>query len=264
MVFAVTGMAVAQGVVRKPSTVKPSGQIVMVPSQATDNAEFISLGTAVDPTSGKVVEGYAIIHYKNNFAKPPWAGGGSKKTKSSCYSFFAKDAKWKEVELWIMNPANSEGLSSSFLLGNLTGDIDKWEDAANFDILGNGSLTTSTLSVDMDAPDGNNEVYFADVSTVDAIAVTVVWGIFGGPPFARELTEWDMVFDDTDYDWSSTGEAGKMDFENIATHELGHAVGMSHPENSCTEETMYWLADFGETKKQTLNQGDIDGVGKLY
>ena len=55
-----------------------------------------------------------------------------------------------------------------------------------------------------------------------------------------------------------------MDFENIATHELGHAMGMAHPADSCTEETMYRFASSGETKKRTLNAGDIAGIKGLY
>lgn len=76
--------------------------------------------------------------------------------------------------------------------------------------------------------------------------------------------EWDQVYDDVDFDWSDNGEAGKMDFEEIATHELGHAVGLGHPEDSCTEETMYRYASLGETKKRDLNTGDIAGIATLY
>jgi len=32
----------------------------------------------------------------------------------------------------------------------------------------------------------------------------------------------------------------------------------------CTEETMYRFATEGETKKRTLNTGDITGIKKLY
>ena len=55
-----------------------------------------------------------------------------------------------------------------------------------------------------------------------------------------------------------------MDFENIATHELGHSFGMGHPDSTCIEETMYAYADFGETKKRVLNAGDIAGIQELY
>ena len=58
------------------------------------------------------------------------------------------------------------------------------------------------------------------------------------------------------------GLPNAMDFLNIATHEIGHAVAMDHPSDLCTEETMYAYADYGETKKRTLNAGDITGIGK--
>lgn len=253
----------------------PSTSGILTLPQAADNSTVISLGTAVDPQSGKVVEGFAIIHPKKGYHHKPdhsKGSGGNGDRESKCFSFLAKGAKWKSVEPWVVNTSNNAGLDGSFVFNNLTADIAKWEDAADgtvgdgssVNILGNGSTTSNTLVADTSSPDGQNEVYFADVSSSGAIAVTIVWGIFGGPPFARELVEWDQIYDDVDFDWSSIGEAGKMDFENIATHELGHSVGLGHPDDSCAEETMYRFADFGETKKQTLEAGDIAGTSSLY
>jgi hypothetical protein len=48
------------------------------------------------------------------------------------------------------------------------------------------------------------------------------------------------------------------------THEIGHAAGLDHPANTCTQETMYAYVDFGETHKRTLNNGDIAGINSLY
>jgi len=234
---------------------------------AANHSPVISLGSAIDPQSGKLVEGYAIVHYAkggNSGGKP---GGGT-----AYYAFLAKGAKWKTVEPWLMNPANASGLDGTTLFNDTAADISKWEDAADgamgggsIDILGSGTETTDSLSADLNAPDGTNEVYFADVSDPGAIAVTIVWGIFGGPPQGRELTEWDQVYDDVGYNWSLSGEAGKMDFENIATHELGHSVGLADLYSSaCSEQTMYGYATYGETKKQTLESGDIAGISKLY
>ena len=74
-----------------------------------------------------------------------------------------------------------------------------------------------------------------------------------------------MVLNDVDYACSATGEATKMDLDNIVTHELCHAVGMGDLyDSACGEETMYGYATYGETKKQTLNAGDIAGISKLY
>ena len=125
-------------------------------------------------------------------------------------------------------------------------------------------MTTDILTAEAVSPDSNNEVFFADVDGAGAIAVTIVWGIFSGPISNRKLVEWDQIYDDVDFDWSSSGEAGKMDFGNIATHEVGHAAGMGHPGDSCTEETMYRFASNGETKKRDLNSGDIAGIKALY
>ena len=218
-----------------------------------------SLGKAKD-VDGREVEGFAFIDKKKENAKPGSGGNGGIK----CYTFLAKGAKWKVIEPWVANPTNTEGLANDFVFNNLGLDIQKWEDASSTNILGSGSINTSILVADTSSPDGQNEAYFGDVASPGAIAVTIVWGIFSGPPSIRELVEWDQIYDQIDFDWKSTGEAGKMDFENIATHELGHSVGMGHSPDECTEETMYRFASAGETKKRDLNAGDITGISELY
>lgn len=55
-----------------------------------------------------------------------------------------------------------------------------------------------------------------------------------------------------------------MDFLNIDTHELGHAIGLGHPGETCTEKTMFAYADYAEIKKRDLNAGDIAGIRKLH
>jgi hypothetical protein len=246
-----------------------------LPNQANENAfelpetaaevakDVYYLGEARD-VDGRLVEGYAYVYRRDAYAKPPWAGGGNNKG-SSCYQFLSKGAKWKSSEDWVVNSSNSRGLNGSFVLSNLASDIGKWEDAANYNILGDGLSVNYPLIADTVSPDDNNEVYFSNISDPQAIAVTIVWGIWGGPPPGREIVEWDQVYDDVDFDWSSSGEPGKMDFENIATHELGHSVGLADLyESACSEETMFGYAGNGETKKQTLEAGDIQGALELY
>ncbi|MFQ6106841.1 MAG: matrixin family metalloprotease [Thermoplasmata archaeon] len=265
-------------------------QVTTVPDWAAEVAPGVFYLGAVS-SEGAILEGFAIVHYDASVRKPDRACGfgkpgtecgngvcepgenakkcpadcGGNGGTSDCYAFFAKGAKWRTVENWLLNPANDEGLSASFILSNLHYDIGKWEEAAGVDILGTGSFTNQQLEADFYEPDGLNEVYFGDVADPGAIAVTVVWGYFSGPPWARELLEWDQVYDQADYDWSSSGEANKMDFENIATHELGHSVGLDDLYTTdCSEQTMYGYASEGETKKRTLEDGDIAGVKTLY
>src|SRR3989344_5418162 len=236
---------------------------------SADNSPVISLGSAVDPQSGEVVEGYAIVHHKNQAART----GAATKGGPTCYGYMARDAKWKSVGSWVVNGANTRGLVADFVLANLSSDISKWEDASDgvvgnslgADILGEGSLTTDALVADTSAPDGLNEVYFADIEDSSAIAVTIVWGVFGGPPSGRKLVEWEQIYDDITYDWSASDEAEKMDFENIATHELGHSTGLADIyDASCADVTMYGYATEGETSKRDLAPADVTGINKLY
>ena len=259
----VSGIALAQpGKERIPAQTQ-GGATVVVPSHAVEIApDVFSLGTATD-VDGKTVEGYMFIHRKQGNAQPPWAGGAKNGGGLKCYTFLANGAKWKTNEPYIVDPTNTRGLDISFVASNLAADIGKWETASGFNILGD-EIEGIVDGADTSSPDDKNEVYFGNVDSAGAIAVTIVWGIFSGPPSQRKLVEWDQVYDQVDYGWSSAGEAGKMDFENIATHELGHSVGMGHPPSECTEETMYAYAGFGETKKRDLNAGDIAGINELY
>lgn len=258
--------------VRQTASLDTAGtQRTLVLPSAADKAPVIYLGSAVDPQTGEAVEGYALIRYKEEAVR---SANPAKPAKTlQCYAYLSSGAKWRVIEPWVVNPGNMRGLGSEFVFANLGGDIGKWEDAADgvvgnaagVEVLGEGAVTAEALVADQTAPDGNNEVYFANVSTQNAIAVTIVWGVFGGPPAGRKLVEWDQVYDDVDFDWSASGETGKMDFENIATHELGHSVGMADLYTaSCTEETMYGYASTGETKKRDLYTGDVVGVDKLY
>jgi len=113
---------------------------------------------------------------------------------------------------------------------------------------------------------------FANYDDPDVIAVTIIWGYFSGKPSDRRIIEFDILFD-TDFNWGDTGETSEsqlgntsvMDLWNIATHEIGHGLGLSDLyESTCTEVTMYGYSQEGETKKRTLDQADITAIQKLY
>jgi len=273
-------------VLAKPDTMPDKAKKpVVIPAHAVEVAPGVFyLGKALD--KGRIVEGYAfMLKDKKGFGKPTgcnddgkcqgWEdpscadcmGGGNgdpEPDTSSCYGFLAKGAKWKTVEPYLVDPTNTRGLDTTFVTNNLAMDIDKWETASGgYNILGD-EVAGIVDGADLESPDNKNEVYFADVDYEGAIAIAIVWGYFGGPPPFRELVEWDMIFDDVDFDWGIADE-NKMDFENIATHELGHAVGLGDLyDTKCSEQTMHGYASYGETKKRTLEAGDIAGISALY
>lgn len=80
----------------------------------------------------------------------------------------------------------------------------------------------------------------------------------------KQMVRFSMTFNNR-FTWTTTGEVGKFDVQAIATHELGHALGLNHPpDTACSEETMWASAGSGETKKRSLEAGDKAGVATLY
>jgi hypothetical protein len=226
----------------------------------TSDTDVISLGTRPGP-DGRPVQGLQIIHRRQGFGKPPGTPGGGGGGGSTCYAFLASGAKWKAIEGYVVDPDNDEGLNNSDVTDAVADAIGAWESAAGTAIFGGGS--TGNLTLNLSTLNNVNEVAFGNYSTSGVIAVTNVWGYFSGPASRRELVEWDMMID-TDFTWSNSGEPGKMDLLNILTHEIGHAMGLGHPSDSCTEETMFRFADNGETDKRSLEAGDIAGINALY
>jgi hypothetical protein len=251
---------------KTPGTNRP----MFLPATAIEVAPNVfSLGSAQD-VDGRLVEGYAFVDYKEGFHhRPDHAGGPGGGDPpgggtSDCFVVLAKDAKWKVTEDYLLNPANGDGMSDTFVADTFATSVDEWDDEVGFDIFGAGSVTSDTLEADTVTTDGLNEVYF-DTLDPDVVGVTYTWGIFNGRPANRELVEFDMVFNDLDFVWGDADlDNTLMDLNNIAVHELGHALGLGHPEDTCTEESMYRFGEVGETKKRDLNDGDIAGVNELY
>jgi hypothetical protein len=246
---------------RIPVTNSKSGVNVVIPSHAVEVADGVfSLGHAID-VDGRVVEGFMFIKskkdYKKENAKPDWAGGKDKGSgESICYAFMAKGAKWKTTEQYITGNGIDPEITET--------SLNTWDDEVAFDVFGSRDINGITDGADSVSPDGKNEVEFAYLGEGNTIAVTTVWGIFGGNPRNRELVEWDAQFNTAYAFGDATINPTVMDYQNIAVHEFGHALGLTHPIDTCTEETMYSYADLGETKKRDLNAGDIVGVNKLY
>ena len=80
----------------------------------------------------------------------------------------------------------------------------------------------------------------------------------------KHVVENDIVFN-TLYQWSTSGAPGYYDVQNIGTHEMGHCLVLNDLYKSYHSElTMYGYGATGETKKQTLEAGDIQGIKVIY
>jgi len=242
---------------------------VTIPTHAIEVAPGVfDLGKSVDK-DGRPVRGFAFIDYRKEFHHRDWHNGGpggpGGNGGSTCFEFLAKGAKWKTTEDYVLDSTNSNGLSDSFVASKTALGIEEWDSQVDFDIFGSRDTTSSVDGADTSSPDNKNEIMFGNLDSENAIAVTIVWGVFIGPPSQRRLVEWDMVFNDASFTFGDAdSDPSVFDYQNIFTHEIGHAVGMAHPGDTCTEETMFRFAGEGETKKRDLNSGDINGVNELY
>jgi hypothetical protein len=112
-----------------------------------------------------------------------------------------------------------------------------------------------------------NEVSYKDLvatygsSYTDTFAVTTVWWSNSTGRIVQAVTEVG-----TKWPWSTSGEANKVDVQNILTHEFGHWMRLLdiYSPPTCSEVTMWNSASYGETKKRTLEQADLDGLFSLY
>lgn len=154
---------------------------------------------------------------------------------------------------YYINPSNTYGFSQSAVVNTVTGSANTWDVETAYQVFSYKSTTSRIAGT----YDGVNVISWGTYSA-GVIAVTMSW-VKG-----KRVLEVDCLMN-TYYGWSLTGEAGKMDVQNIMTHELGHFCGLADLyKNADYWLTMYGYSDFGETYKQTLGLGDILGLKAFY
>ncbi len=88
------------------------------------------------------------------------------------------------------------------------------------------------------------------------------------------ITDADIYFNDEDFDWAvieSEEDERFVDVQNIATHEIGHMIGLDHStvnffetDPELAEATMFYASGSGETSRRVPKTDDIRGVTALY
>ncbi len=187
--------------------------------------------------SGRITA-YAIPPTDNSATNPHYATLSYKRISTANY---------------YINPSNKYGFSSINVVATITASANAWDAKTSAQVfLYKGTTTRASGKYD-----GYNVVTFSSYSA-RAIAVTYIWASGG------VIRETDMRLN-THFKWSLSAEAGKMDVQNIATHEFGHWFGLADLYSDGDYWlTMYGYGNYGETYKRSLGLGDINGVKAIF
>jgi len=259
-----------------------SGVAVAIPNQAADVAK--------EKAKAPDLEKIEFIHWKKGFAKPPCDkdgicepeegekpscadckdGGNGEDPTTTCYAFMGKYGKrllkWGETPVnYVINP---DGLPETFVTGAISAGAEEWDKNTDAELFNDTYIVSTGAETKYKLQNYVNAISFDDYySDPDIIGAATVWY----SPATKEIVEFDIVFE-TDYIWEDCLENEAtcysnrvMDLQNIATHELGHGVGLADIyEIECSEVTMYGYSGYGETQKRTLESPDITGIQELY
>ncbi len=162
---------------------------------------------------------------------------------------------------------NSSGAPSG-ALGEVQEAFETWDGITASELFTYGGTTTDSWY----ELDGQNTVSWVMFLPREAVAFAAMWSLDDGDPGTLDqIVEFDIVFNalhkwgiDPD-DEGRTKLKRAYDVENVATHEVGHVVGLADIYDEIHDElTMYGYTKKGETKKISLELGDRLGAQSLY
>lgn len=192
------------------------------------------------------------IHYVKNAVKTP---------AQPEIGYKLMGVKWSTLPVaYSLNYASAQaaGLDPVNTANKLSQSSEEWDYYYGPELF---SDTVGNTSAKYGVLDGKNTVEFKAYKKKSVIAITSVW--YNRATMA--IAEFDMLFN-TYYAWGDADiNKTVMDICNIATHELGHSIGLADLySDTYNYVTMYGYASYGETLKRSLDQNDIDGLHAIY
>lgn len=89
------------------------------------------------------------------------------------------------------------------------------------------------------------------------VALTPLWFSSSG-----KITDADVLFNGVDWSFTTTGEPGSFDVQDVAAHELGHVLGLDH--SAWGGATMYPFVDQSITAHRSVSLDEVAGLREAY
>ncbi len=174
---------------------------------------------------------------------------------SRCYKLMG--IKWSITNVpYTINPTGSNAGTDAVVTA-FTASGQTWDGATSRPLFG---LVTTDEAAGY-GYDGKNTMFFGSSLGSRTIAQSTVWYYI----ISRQIVEFDIQYN-TYFSWGDAeADPTKMDLAGIATHEIGHGIGLADLYTTlCKDVTMYGYSTEGEYKKRTLESGDLTGLWKIY
>jgi hypothetical protein len=220
-------------------------------------------------TSRDLLQVTIIDYAKGDKCNPHWGCEGPPQEDKDYNHYETLPGKWASLPVDFSVDISWAPVGA---LAEVQAAFQAWEDASGVDLF--GQVVQGTRGPGQDFV--NTVSWRILVGQRDVLAATYLWindidadGVWdAGEP----IVETDVIFNDS-HKWAidPDGEGpeklkGKYyDVRNVATHEIGHVVGLDDLyADTYSELTMYGYAAPKETKKISLEAGDIAGAQFLY
>lgn len=169
--------------------------------------------------------------------------------------------KWlSHSVLWYYNPEGKpESLPSGY--PELVAASAVWNNAGAVWTFSPAGTTTAGTGGCATTRDGQNTIGWTELSGT-TLAITCTWsGSDGGD--GEQFLEFDMQFD-PGWGWTRSQITVDTDFQSVATHEMGHALGLGHPPRRDCPGSVMCATYPDRAIIHDLTDDDLGGLYEIY
>lgn len=165
-----------------------------------------------------------------------------------------------------LNPAGSDDLPFAEVERALAASFQSWEDVPTSSVAftrGANSSSTQTTA------DNMLQIFWLENTTntgdgldvAGVVALSRVMTISSGPR-TGEIVDAALVFNGNQFTWATDGRGAAVDVQEIATHEIGHLIGLAH--SPIGGAAMFPRTGAGRTQGRTLAFDDQIAASVAY